>query len=645
MVDAVWIPTEEEMKTTRLFQWMEKLGFTDYDSFHKQTITDISQFWSQAEQELGIQWFTPYQSALSLRDGAPFPHWFEGGTLNVCYNAVDRWALRADTTHLTALQWEDENGSIRTYTFAELLDEVQRVANGLTELGVQERDVVMLYMPMIPETVISMLALSRIGAIYCPAFSGYKKEALIPRLQSSKARFIITVDASRRRGKIVPMKPTTDEACAYSPTVEKTIVVTHTHTPVQWNKDRDIDWNTLRNYESDYKCVECTSDHPFMLIYTSGTTGNPKGTVHTHAGFPIKAAFDAGICMDVCQHDTFFWYTDMGWMMGPFLVYGGLLNGASILLYEGTPDYPRRDQLWSLAARHRVTHLGLSPTLIRSMMQYGEEWTEAYCFDHLKAIGSTGEPWNREPWMWLFQQIGKSRTPIVNYSGGTEISGGILGNVLIKPISPVTFNAALPGMDVSILNEDGASIEGVVGELVLQKPWVGMTNSFYKDDKRYLDTYWSRFEDTWVHGDWAIVDEEGYYTITGRSDDTLSVAGKRIGPAEIESIFMKLDYVKEAAVIGVPHAVKGETPVLFLVLATGYSHNDEWTKELYEYAELSLGKAISPSTIHFVQDLPKTRNAKVMRRMVKAAYLNDVPEDLSALENPETLREIQQFTS
>ena len=639
--ENAWVPSKGQKEATRLFQWMKKLGYTDYEAFYRHSVENIEWLWEEATKELGIEWYTPYQKTLNLSKGMMYPQWFEGGELNVAHLALDRWAEDPEKKNSTALYWEGDDGSTISYTFKNLQKEVNAVAHGLESYGITKGDIVTLYMPMIPETVVAMLAISKIGAIFSPAFSGYKADAIATRVQASKAKALITADGYYRRGKTIAMKKEADLASEQCPTLEHVFVVERTGDDINWNDFRDVPWSRLRNNETVYKTNVKRADDPFMLIYTSGTTGKPKGAVHTHAGFPVKAAFDAGICMDVTKEDTLFWYTDMGWMMGPFLVYGGLVNGASIVMFEGTPDFPEPDRLWELVNRYDVTHLGISPTLVRSMMKHGEDWITKHDLSSLKLIGSTGEPWNPEPWYWLFQHAGDSKVPIFNYSGGTEISGGILGNVLVKPIQPVTFNAALPGMDVDVLNEKGQPVSGSVGELVLTQPWVGMTNSFYEDDERYEQTYWSRFKDTWVHGDWVIKDDDGFYTITGRSDDVLNVAGKRLGPAEVESVLVEHKAVVEAGVIGIPHEVKGEEPVAFIVLKSHDLSASELLEELHLLLDQKLGKALAPKKIFTVQDLPKTRNAKVMRRAIKSAYLNKPSGDLSALENPESVNEIR----
>ncbi|MFG6114969.1 AMP-binding protein [Halobacillus sp. MO56] len=636
-----WTPTEEQKQATRLYQWMNKHGFESYDEFYQKSIDDISWFWEEAVNELDVEWYEPYTDTLDLSKGIKYPHWFVGGKINVVHNALDKWAMNPATKNKVALYWEGDNGDTETFTFDSLYKKVNACAHGLEKLGIKEKDVVTIYMPMLPETLIAMLAVSKIGAVFSPAFSGYKAEAIATRVNASESKAIITADGFYRRGKVVPMKEEADRAAEQCSTLEHIVVVDRAGRDVEWNDTRHVDWNALLENENDYKTKKTYAHDPYMIIYTSGTTGKPKGALHTHGGFPIKAAFDAGICMDVTQNDNLFWYTDMGWMMGPFLVYGGLVNGASIVMFEGTPDYPEPDRLWALVERYTVTHLGISPTLVRSLMKHGESWIEKHNLSSLKMIGSTGEPWNPEPWRWLFEHAGKSKVPIFNYSGGTEISGGIFGNVLVKPINPVSFNAALPGMDVGVYDENGNSVKNDVGELVLRQPWVGMTNGFYKENDRYEKAYWSRFKDTWVHGDWVIHDEEGFYTITGRSDDVLNVAGKRLGPSEVESVLVEHDAVVEAGVIGVPHEVKGQEAIGFVVLRPDYEKSEELIKDISRHLNEKLGKALAPKIVHVVSDLPKTRNAKVMRRAIKSAYLNKDSGDLSALENPHAVDEIR----
>jgi acetyl-CoA synthetase len=382
-----------------------------------------------------------------------------------------------------------------------------------------------------------------------------------------------------------------------------------------------------------------------MIIYTSGTTGRPKGAVHTHCGFPIKSAQDMWHGLDLHPDETLFWMTDMGWMMGPWEVFGTLLLGATMMLYDGAPDFPGLDRVWSLVDRHKVTALGVSPTLIRALRRHGDEIVHRHDLSSLRKFASTGEPWNPDPWMWLFQNVGRGRLPIINYSGGTEISGGIvMGNVL-TPMKPCAFSGPLPGMAADVVDENGKSVRGKVGELVIRQPWIGMTRGFWKDRERYIESYWSRWPDTWVHGDWAAVDGDGLWYILGRSDDTIKIAGKRLGPAEVESILVAHPQVSEAAAVGVPDPIKGEALVCFCVLKEGASGGSDLASALKNKVAIELGKALAPKDVLFVADIPKTRNAKVMRRIVRAAYIGEKLGDTSALENPASLEEFKRLAS
>lgn len=637
MSKAVWTPKASEIEDTRLFQWMKKLGYRQYDDFYDKSVADISWFWDEAVKDMSLDWFRPYDKVLDVSEGVPWPSWFVGGKLNVGHMAVDQWLDDPDVCEQPALIWEGENGEVQQYTYKALARWINQVANGLRSQGIQKGDRIVLYMPMLPETVVAMMAISKLGAIFTPAFSGYGPEAVAKRVESAGAKMLITADGTYRRGKVVPMKANADEAVKNASTLEKMVVVQRADCAVTWHKNVDITWAALESGAEYFAAEEMDSQDPCMLLYTSGTSGRPKGIVHTHSGFPIKAAFDAGYTMDLQQNDRLFWLTDMGWMMGPFLVYGALLNGAAMVLYEGSPDYPQPDRLWQLVESHHITHLGISPTLIRSLMNHPEHWFADRDLRSLRGIASSGEPWNQGPWMWLFEKIGQSRIPIYNYSGGTEVSGGILGNVPVKPIAPVGFNTALPGMDADVFDSEGKSVRGEIGELVLKQPWVGMANGFWQEPERYENTFWNRWPNTWVHGDWVEVDEEGFWYITGRSDDTLKIAGKRLGPAEMESILVDHPDVVEAAMVGVPDEVKGEAAICFVVLRSEATADNQLRQDLIDQVAEQLGKALKPKAVYCVSDLPKTRNAKVMRRVIRAAYLDEDAGDLSALENPEAV--------
>jgi acetyl-CoA synthetase len=620
---------------------MQRNGVDSYEAFYRRSVEDIEWFWELVvRDELELDWFEPYERVLDLSAGPMWPSWFPGGKFNYVANAVDRHA-RGENASKLAISWEGEEGQRRSLSYGELEVQVSRLAAGLHSLGIGIGDRIGLFMPMLPETAIAVLACSKIGAIFIPTFSGYGAEAVAVRLRDAGARLLITADGFYRRGRVIGMKETADEAAGLAPTVEKVLVVPRLDRDVPWHDERDVRWDELMAQGPEIAPTEQTaSDDPFMIIYTSGTTGRPKGAYHLHTGFPIKAAQDMAHLFDVQASDTMFWFTDLGWMMGPWAITGTLILGATLLLYDGTPDYTGPDRMWELVSRHNVTHLGISPTVIRALMPLGEEWPLKHDLSTLRVLGSSGEPWNPSSWDWYFRHIGGERCPIINYSGGTEVSGGILGCTTIQTIKSTSFTTAVPGMAADVFDDSGHPIRGDVGELVVTKPWVGMTHGFWQDRERYEEAYWSRFPGVWTHGDWAMKDEEGFWYILGRSDDTLKVAGKRVGPAEVESAAVAHPAVLEAAAIGVPHEVKGETVTVFVVLRSQFDPSENLRGEIRAEVGRQLGKALLPEEVRFCQDLPKTRNAKIMRRVIRAKYLDADLGDLSSLDNPDALEAI-----
>lgn len=633
--DFVWYPTPAYTEGSHLQRFMRAHGFATLDALHRQSVTDIAWFWDAVLTYLDIRFYEPYSRVVDLSRGKPWPQWCIGGVMNIVHNCLDKW-METPQRDRIALRWEGEEGATRALTYAELYEEVNRTANALRRLGLGKGDAIGLFMPMTPEIAIALLAIAKIGGIILPLFSGYGAGAVATRLADAEAKALLTADGVFRRGRAVAMKPIADEALAQAPTVEHVIVLRRTGQEVPWTPGRDHWWHELIPGQPPVAATERTAaEDVVMIIYTSGTTGRPKGAVHTHCGFPIKAAQDMAMGLDLRREDTLYWMTDMGWMMGPWEVFGTLLLGGTMLFYDGAPDYPDVDRLWQIVARHGVTILGVSPTLIRSLMAHGEAPVRRHDLSRLRMFGSTGEPWNPDPWLWLFQTVGEGKRPIINYSGGTEVSGGIvMGNVL-TPLKPTAFSGPVVGMAADVVDEEGRSVRGQVGELVVREPWIGMTRGFWRDPDRYLETYWSRFPDMWVHGDFAAVDADGQWYILGRSDDTIKIAGKRLGPAEVESVLVHHPAVLEAGAIGVPHPVKGSALVCFVVLRPGFEASAALAAELQKQVETEMGKALRPERILFVPDLPKTRNAKVMRRVLRAAYLDQPAGDLSALVNPE----------
>jgi acetyl-CoA synthetase len=461
------------------------------------------------------------------------------------------------------------------------------------------------------------------------------------RLADAEVRALVTADGFWRRGRRVEMKTIADQAADAAPSVEHLIVVPRLGNATSWNDRRDRRWADILDGQPDDVPTERTdAQDPMMIIYTSGTTGRPKGAVHTHCGFAIKSAQDMRHVLDVQDGEVLYWVTDMGWMMGPWEVLGTLLLGSTCVLYDGALDHPGPDRLWALVDRHRVNVLGLSPTLVRTLMRHGEEPVRRHDLSSVRIFGSTGEPWNPDPWRWLFSVVGGGRLPIINYSGGTEASGGLVGGNVLTPLKPAAFAGPPPGIAADVVDEQGRPVRNQVGELVVRAPWLGMTQGFWKDPERYLQTYWSRLPDTWVHGDWAAIDEDGLWYILGRSDDTIKIAGKRLGPAEVESVLVEHPSVVEAAAIGVSDELKGQALVCFCVLRPGRPSSPGLTEELSTLVAGRLGKPLRPHAIAYVADLPKTRNGKVMRRVIRTAYLGEAPGDLSALENPQAVADI-----
>ncbi len=639
----VWSPSAAYTSGSHLEKLMQSLGLPGYEELYKYSIENPGEFWRATLEQIGVEWFEPYREYVDLSRGVMWPSWFPGGKLNLAYNATSRHVKNGKAQQL-ALIWEGENGKVVRLTYRELERQVAQAAAAMKELGVGRGDRVGIFLPMLPETAVAFLAAARIGAISIPIFSGYGATATATRLADAGAKLLVTADGFLRRGRVVPMKPVADEAVKSAPSVEKVLVVKRVDGGYPMREGRDHWWHELvGGQKPQAETAVMESMDPFMLIYTSGTTGRPKGTVHYHAGFPLKAAQDIAHLFDLRSGEVMFWFTDMGWMMGPWEILGSLILGATVFLYEGAPDYPGPDRLWEMVERHGVTHLGISPTLIRALIPFGEEQVKKHDLSSLRVLGSTGEPWNPEPYQWFFENVGGGRCPIINYSGGTEVSGGILGCTVFKPIAEASFNTPAPGIKAAVLDDEGKPVVGQVGELAVLAPWPGMTKGFWNDPERYERTYWSRFKDVWIHGDWALVNEEGYWFILGRSDDTLKIAGKRVGPAELESAAIRHPAVQEAGAVGVPHEVKGEVPVLFVVLRPEFEKSDELAAEIAEKVAEVLGKPMKPAAVHFVSDLPKTRNAKVMRRLLKAAYLGESAGDTSALVNPEVLDEVRKL--
>ncbi|MHA2117483.1 MAG: AMP-binding protein [Candidatus Thorarchaeota archaeon] len=639
--EIVWRPTSDYVENARLTKFMQLHGIGDFSELMSRSTEDVAWFTDAVLKYLDIQFHEHYEKVVDLFRGIAWPQWCIGGKMNITHNCLDKY-IGTPVESQDALIWEGENGETRSMSYGELYLEVNKTANALRSLGLGKGDAIGLFMPMVPEIAIALLAIAKIGGIILPLFSGFGESAIVDRLADADAKALFTVDGAFRRGKIIPMKPVADKAAERIPTLEHMIVLNRTNNPVNMEEGRDYRWTDLVSAQPNSFPTEMTdAEDPLMIIYTSGTTGLAKGAVHTHCGFPVKAAQDMAFGTDLYPGQTIYWMTDMGWMMGPWLVFGSLILGATFFLFDGAPDYPGPGRLWEMVSRHKIAVLGVSPTLIRLLMTHGEGPVERHDLSSLRFFASTGEPWNPDPWMWLFEKVGGKRIPIINYSGGTEVSGGIvMGNPLL-PLKACAFSGPCPGIAADVLDENGQPVRNQVGELVIKAPWIGMTRGFWKDSKRYEDTYWSRWPNVWVHGDFAAIDADGLWYILGRSDDIIKIAGKRFGPAEAESIIVSHPAVTEAAAIGVPHKIKLNELVVFCVLMPGTDPSDALRKELRQMVAEAMGRPLTPKDVLFVSDLPKTRNAKVMRRVIRAAYLGEDPGDTASLVNPEAVEEIR----
>jgi acetyl-CoA synthetase len=637
MSDFVWEPSPERVETANVTRLARRLGVERYADLQRISVEDPDRFWPAVIEDLGLEWSEPWESVVDTSRGIEWAKWFSGGKLNLAWNCVHKWAA-GDLADEEAAVWQGEDGSRTALTWRELSREVFRLAEGLASIGIGEGDAVGIFLPMSPQVAIASHACAHIGAVQVPIFSGFAAPAIAARLSDAKAKAVITADGSLRRGQTVAMKEIADEALSDAPTVTHTVVWRRLGLDdIPMTIGRDRFWDELVSDTSEGLAPrQVDSEHPYLLAYTSGTTGRPKGALHVQGGFLVSIAREVAYQTDVKPGDRVHFATDMGWIMGPWTVVGAGACGATVVYAEGAPDFPP-DRLWKLVESERVTMLGVSPTLVRALIPKGEPDAD---MSSLKAICTTGEPWNRDPYLWLFEQVGGGRIPIVNESGGTEVGACFLATAITEPIKPVALGFPALGQDMDVFGPDGTPVRGEVGELVCKRPWPGMTRGIWGDDDRFLDAYWRRFPGVWTHGDWASVDEDGYWYLHGRSDDTLNIAGKRIGPAELESAAVAHHAVAEAAAIGIPHDVKGEVAWIFCVLRPGEEATPAYALEISGAVTDELGRAFKPERIVFVTALPKTRSAKIVRRAVRARVLGKDPGDLSSLENPDSLDEI-----
>lgn len=641
--DIVWQPSAEVVAQARLSHFMQALGISapgrgGYDELLARADANPEWFWNQVIAYCGIRFYRDYTRIMDTSRGIAWTEWCVGGITNLVLNCLDRhrgtpvWAK-------PALCWEGENGDRREFRYAELAAATSRLAAGLTALGIGKGDVVGLYIPTIPEAAVALLAVAKIGAIILPLFSGFGPPAIATRLNDARAVAVIAADATWRRGKCVEMKTALDAAAREVSTLKHIIVVRNAGAEIQWTAGRDHWWHDVCAGQSEnFPTTPMPADAPLMLMYTSGTTGKPKGTVHSHCGFLVKMALDLGLCLDYGPDDRLMWMSDMGWLVGPVLIVSSTFLGATMVLAEGAPDYPDERRYWQLICSNQVTLLGIAPTIVRNFMKVGGAGVTGFDLSRLRLTISTGEPWTPDSWHWMFDHVCRRRIPILNYSGGTEVGGGILTGTLLHPLKPCAFAGPIPGTGADLVDDEGRSISGAgVGELVMRRPSIGLTRGLWRAPERYLESYWNRYPGVWWHGDRAARDAEGFWYILGRSDDTLKIAGKRTGPSEIEALVMATGKIAEVAAIGVPDEVKGEVAVIVATPMPGVLADPALAATISSAVVAGLGAPFRPAAILFTSDLPKTRNMKIMRRVVKAAYLGQSAGDLSSLLNPESI--------
>ncbi len=615
----IWEPTREFSEQTNVWRFMQRLGFHDLAQFLRFSWEQPEEFWDEMMREMDVEWFAPYRKVLDASRGPEWAQWFVGGKLNIAHNCLGRWA----ETDRVACLWEGESGETRRVTFAELQVETNRVSNALAAMGIGVGDRVALAMPMVPEILSILYGCLQLGAIVVPIFAGFGSGAIATRLEDSGARVVFTADHLERRGKSLPLLEKVLEKLPAA--VERVVVLRY--------RGGDIGAHTswedfLAGQAAEAPTASLDSEARAFLLYTSGTTGKPKGTVHTHAGCLAQMGKEIWLAFDHRDSDRFFWLSDIGWMMGPWTILGNHLFGGTIFLYDGAPDFPTPMRLWEVIERHGITTFGVSPTAIRALSRSGGELP---AMASLRLLGSTGEPWDDASWMWFFERVGRRRCPLINISGGTEIVGCFLMPMPIQPLKPCTLGGPAPGMAAEVVDENGVPVRGRTGYLVCTRPSPSMTRGIWNHPERYIETYWSRFPGWWYHGDWASIDEDGYWFLHGRADESMNVAGRKVGPAEVEEAMMQHPGVAEAAVIGAPDEIKGEAIVGYAVAKPGATLE---AAAICATVAQVMGQVFKPREVRIVAELPKTQSGKIVRRLLRQKYLGEALGDLSTVANP-----------
>ncbi|NKE34465.1 AMP-binding protein [Natronococcus sp. JC468] len=674
--EVVHEPSGEFVESTNVAAFMREYGIDDYEELIERTTTEVDGepesgvdwFWDELVDYLGLEFYEAYDTVrddgearsasddasgeTASRGGPQFTDWYPGGELNLAHNVVDRHAARdEERRNKVATIWEGEDGEVREVTYHELRRQSNQVANALEERGIETGDTVGLYMPMVPEVAAILYGCFKVGAIAVPIFSGFGVDATATRIADSECSVLFTGDGFYRRGSPVRLKGAADEAIEEAGYVEDVIVFDRLDTSsdaskndVPWTDGRDEWWaDAVEAADDEYETKSLDSSQESMLLYSSGTTGKPKGIVHTHAGVQVQCPKEVYFGMDLKPSDRLFWVSDIGWMMGPWTLIGTHTFGGTVFMYEGAPDHPQPDRFWEMIDRHELTQFGISPTAIRALRKHGDDWLSGHDLSSLRLLGSTGEPWDPESWRWFYEHVGGGECPIINISGGTEICGCFLMPMPTEPLKPCTLGGPGLGMDIDIVDATGESVreDNERGYLVARDSCPSMTKSLWSGDERYLEEYWSRFDDMWNHGDWAQKDADGFWFLHGRADDALNVAGRKVGPAEVEGALIDHEAVNQAAAIGAPDDTTGTAVVTYVILEAGREESDELREELRAQVGEELGKPFRPREVLFVDEFPKTQSGKIIRRAIEATYTGEDLGDMSSIENPDALEDLE----
>ena len=632
-----FIPSEKQIKESNIFQFMQKHNISSLEELSERSKKNPEWFWQLVDKDIGIVWDKPYTKTLDTSNGIEWSKWFVGGKTNIYKSSVEKFAKQ--TPQKIAYNFVSEDGLRSKITYEELDSKTSKLANGLKSIGVRKGDVVAIYMPMIEEAILAILAASKIGAIQTVIFSGYSSESLHIRLKDCNAKILFISDGFYRKGKPISQKKST-EIAIQNTNIEKMIVVRYKGIDRYNESEKTIHYNEFVSSQNDVCSTEILdSEDPLFILYTSGTTGDPKGVVHSHGGFSVFAGHQSAYLIDMHKNDTLFWPADVGWITGlVWNVYGLLIIGANAVIYDGALDFPTSDRVWEILSNYRATIFGISPTAVRLFKKNNSKPLESYSLHDIKNIPTTGEPLDEDSWRWLFEKVGNRKIPIMNLSGGTEIGGAMLSVFPGMKLKPSTVGIPVPGMDLDVFDDEGNSVKNSNGYLVIKGPWPAMTRGLLNDKSRYIKTYWRRFPNVWFHGDYVYVDEDNLWYMRGRTDDVINVSGHRMSTTEIEHAAISHVKISDAASIAIPDELTGEAIVLFFVTEKRSEKMSE--SKILDYVSERIGKIARPKLVFQLSDLPKTRTGKIMRRLLKLKLLGKDLGDLSSLENPNILDEI-----